>query len=181
MVQVNFRKWLYFMLLQLRGHPVGTYYKRYLNELQTGIPVNTTRNQLIRLLSHSKQSVPYYAKIIHSMGDGYLQDPEEYLRHFPVLTKDIIRSQFDELKSSDLHQRHWFYNTSGDRLGNRSSSFKITNISRNQEQSKFSSQNWSARRLVNVKFIFGVQREILFAEVKVGKQSFSTSLPILFS
>jgi phenylacetate-CoA ligase len=117
MSQVIFRKWLYFAILQVTGHPVGIYYKRYLKELQTGIPVNTTRNLLIRILSHCKQSVPYYAEIIRTMGDGFKDNPEEYLRHFPILTKEIIRSHFEELKSTDLPERSWFYNTSGGSTG----------------------------------------------------------------
>jgi phenylacetate-CoA ligase len=117
MPQINFRKWLYFTLLQLRGHPAGALYNRYLKELQKGISADTTKSQLIRLLSHCKESVPYYSRIISEMGDGFLADPEEYLKSFPVLTKDIIRSNFEELKSSDLANRHWMYNTSGGSTG----------------------------------------------------------------
>jgi phenylacetate-CoA ligase len=113
----RFRKWLYFTIFQLRGIPAGRYYEQYLREIQSGIDPNTSRNLLILLLSHCKESVPYYAKIMSKLGDEYKKDPEEYLRQFPVLTKDIIRTHFDELKSADLPKRHWFYNTSGGSTG----------------------------------------------------------------
>jgi len=52
-----------------------------------------------------------------SRKEPFEHDPEEYLRHFPVLTKDIIRSRFDELKSNDLRRRKWYFNTSGGLTG----------------------------------------------------------------
>jgi phenylacetate-CoA ligase len=113
----GFRKRLYFIIYRLRGQPVGTYYQQILSEWQAGIPVDTTRSRLIRLFLHCKQSVPYYAKIMRSMGDGFLDDPEEYLRYFPILTKRTIRSHFDELKSADLSQRKWNFNSTGGSTG----------------------------------------------------------------
>jgi phenylacetate-CoA ligase len=117
MSKFNYRQWLYFSIFQLRGVPVGRYYKQFLKDVQSGIPVETSNNLLIRLLSHCNHSVPYYAKIIQSLGDYYLKDPEEYLKHFPVLTKDDIRNNFDDLKAVDLSKRHWFHNTSGGSTG----------------------------------------------------------------
>ena len=69
------------------------------------------RELLIELLSHCKQSVPYYAEAMREMGDSFYEDPEEYLRRFPILTRDTLRSRFDELKSTDLAQRKWYFNS----------------------------------------------------------------------
>jgi phenylacetate-CoA ligase len=113
----NFRKKVYFFLHDLRGQPLGAFYNRYVREDQEGIPPNTTRHLLADLLTHSAQNVPYYAQLMQKLDVPFYDDPEEYLLHFPILTKEIIRGHFDELKSSDLSKRKWFYNTSGGSTG----------------------------------------------------------------
>ena len=51
------------------------------------------------------------------LGSSYLSDPVSYLAHFPILTKDTIRQNFERLKSADLRGRKWKYNTSGGSTG----------------------------------------------------------------
>jgi len=96
---------------------LGAHYKRFLREAREGIAPETTRKLLIRLLTHCQQSVPYYAQIMKERGESYKEDPEEYLRSFPILTKELIRNNFDALKSSDLPKRKWYFNTSGGSTG----------------------------------------------------------------
>jgi len=114
---MNFRKKLYFGIVNLRGQALGANYKRFLREIREGIPVETTKQLLVRLLTHCQQSVPYYAQIMEEKACSYKEDPEEYLRSFPILTKDIIRNHFDGLKSQDLSRRKWYFNTSGGSTG----------------------------------------------------------------
>ena len=114
---MNLRKATYFALVRLRGQPLGTYYERFLREDQHGIPPDTSKKLLVQLLAHCKQSVPYYAEVMRDTGDSFYEDPEEYLRRFPILTKDTIRSRFDALKSTDLARRKWYLNTSGGSTG----------------------------------------------------------------
>jgi phenylacetate-CoA ligase len=114
---MNIRKWIYFFFVGLRGQPLGKYYKGFLHEYQTGISPDTTEKFLVKLFQHSEQNVPYYAKLMKNIGSSYRNDPIEYLQHFPVLTKDLIRRHFDELKSSDLPQRKWYLNSSGGSTG----------------------------------------------------------------
>ena len=45
------------------------------------------------------------------------QDPLKALSRLPFLTKQIIRDNFELLKSRDLQSRRWFYNTSGGSTG----------------------------------------------------------------
>ena len=116
-VGLNLRKWLYFALVGIRGQALGAYYARLLQEDRNGIPPDTTHKLLIQLLAHCKRSVPYYSKVIHRLGNSFYENPEEYLRDFPILTKDIIRSHFEDLKSYDLPKRKWFFNTSGGSTG----------------------------------------------------------------
>jgi phenylacetate-CoA ligase len=114
---MNFRKFLYFSLLRLRGQPEGSYYKRYLHETMNGIPPDTSKRLLVELLAYCRQSVPYYSEVIRDVGDTFYEDPYDYLKSMPFLTKEIIRSRFDELKSSDLSERKWYFNTSGGSTG----------------------------------------------------------------
>ncbi len=115
--RLNLRQWLYFSLVGLRGQNLSAQYQKITREYQNGIPAGTTRRGLIQLLEHCKHSVPYYSRIICELGDSYFDDPLSYLKNFPILTKDIIRDRFEDLKSSDLPRRKWFYNTSGGSTG----------------------------------------------------------------
>ncbi len=113
----NLREGAYFALLALRGKPVGNYYRRMLREDRDGIPPNTTARRLASLLAHCQRHVPYYSELMREAGGSYLEDPEGYLTHLPVLTKEIIRTRSDDLKSSDLLRRKWDFNTSGGSTG----------------------------------------------------------------
>jgi len=61
--------------------------------------------------------VPYYAEAMRERGDSFYADPEEYLRRFPILTRDTLRRRFDELKSTDLARRKWYMNSTGGSTG----------------------------------------------------------------
>jgi len=117
MAQLPIRKWLYFAMVGLRGQALGTYYERYLQEDRNGISPDAAKELLIQLLTHCKEHVPYYSNWIRKLGDSYKKEPFEYLQRFPILTKETIRSCFEELKSSDLSRRKWYYNTSGGSTG----------------------------------------------------------------
>jgi phenylacetate-CoA ligase len=119
-VKPNLRAAAYFALFALRGQPVGRYYRRMLQEDRNGIPPNTMATQLTHLLEHCERHVPYYAELMREAGGSYLGDPERYLTRLPVLTKGIIRARSDDLKSSDLQSRKWYFNTSSGSTGSRS-------------------------------------------------------------
>ena len=66
--------------------------------------------RLEALLQHASQHVPYYRKVI--------QVPRAtQLTSLPLLTKDILRKNFDDLQSDDLGSRDWYVNTSGGSTG----------------------------------------------------------------
>ncbi|MFZ6020887.1 MAG: hypothetical protein ACOYXO_14870 [Chloroflexota bacterium] len=111
------RQTLYFTLFGLRGYKIGETYHQFLHEYQQGIPTDLIKNRLIKLLYHAKCYVPYYAEIIQKMGDSFYQDPFSYLANFPILTKNILRNQFDRITSTNLPQRKWKLNTSGGSTG----------------------------------------------------------------
>lgn len=58
------------------------------------------------ILEHAVKNTRYYSNF----------DPKD-LSSFPILTKDIIRENFEDLKSKDLNIRKWWINTSGGSTG----------------------------------------------------------------
>jgi phenylacetate-CoA ligase len=64
---------------------------------------------LRNILRHLIRNVPYYKSL-------KLKDFND-LSEYPILTKDIIRNKFEELKSEDLVKRKWWINTSGGSTG----------------------------------------------------------------
>ena len=115
--EMNLYGMVYFAVVGLRGQPVGRYYRQFVREDRDGIRPDTTKRLLIRLLEHCRDHVPYYRRIMARLGESFYDDPEAYLTHLPVLTKEIIRNHFDELKSDDLARRRWYENTSSGSTG----------------------------------------------------------------
>lgn len=111
------RKKASFLVVSLRGQPEGKYYQKFIAEDQAGMTPDMTCTLLSQMLAHSRQHVPYYRKLMAGLPADLSRDPEQVLQQLPVLTKEIIRSRFDDLKSDDLPQRKWIYNTSGGSTG----------------------------------------------------------------
>ncbi len=111
------KKAIYFNAHQLVGIEMGREYQKMQAEDPDNLSINTTRQLLVQLFKHCRQNVPYYRDFMAEFGDEYQHDPIGYLTQFPVLTKDLIRNNFDRLKSDDLDQRKWIYNTTGGSTG----------------------------------------------------------------
>jgi len=76
------------------------------------------QDKLKKLLLHAHKNVPYYNKILQK--SCAVIDNKVNLENFskiPILTKDIIRENFEDLKSKDLDKRKWYINTSGGSTG----------------------------------------------------------------
>lgn len=112
---MNLRKHLYFNLVALRGHKLGQVYRQFGREVENGIAPDTNRNLLVKMLDHAEKSSPYYRQYL--AGSNYRADPEEALCRLPILTKDIIRTRFEDLKSKDLSSRKWFKASSSGSTG----------------------------------------------------------------
>lgn len=77
------------------------------------------RERLVRLLLHAYRHVPYYRELLADTG-VVTRDGEVALERYPslpFLTKDILRTRFEQLKSDDLSRRRWSFNTSGGSTG----------------------------------------------------------------
>ncbi len=116
MTGTTLRQKAYFGYHRLIGSSLGNVYHEMLQEDRAGVPPERTRQLLARMLAHCK-SVPYYARLMDQIGEPSQEDPAEYLRQLPILTKSIIRQHSAELRSIDLPQRKWDYNTSGGSTG----------------------------------------------------------------
>lgn len=68
--------------------------------------INLEKYTLDNILIHATTHTKYYKKFIG-----------ETIDKFPILTKEIIRENFEDLKSDDLSNRRWFINTSGGSTG----------------------------------------------------------------
>lgn len=117
MITDKLRKWAVFNIYKLRGQDIGRVFRQMQKEVNEGIPPDTARNRLIAMLDHSRASVPFYQRVMQRLGDGYRDEPFEYLKHMPVLTKTVIRENFEDLKSKDLSRRKWYVNTTGGSTG----------------------------------------------------------------
>lgn len=81
--------------------------------------IKSQRQRLIKLLKHAGEHVPYYQ---HILKDGGVIDSKgnvhlEKFCHIPYLKKDILRENFEDLKSDDLMKRCFKLNASGGSTG----------------------------------------------------------------
>lgn len=114
---VNVRKTLYFGYKRATGSSFPRIYEELVRQDHDGVDPDMQKRLLARLLTHCQKSVPYYAEIMKGMGDNFEHDPEVYLSHLPILTKEMVRTHFDQLKCTDLAERRWYINTSGGSTG----------------------------------------------------------------
>ncbi|AKB37909.1 putative capsular polysaccharide biosynthesis protein [Methanosarcina siciliae C2J] len=117
---MNWRKPLIFAGLHLTGSKIPF----YLEEIKrvSKLPQDEIKKyqdkKLEKLLLHSYQNVPYYHKILPEA--GVIIDGEVHLKNFgkiPILTKEIIGSNFEDLKSRDLKTRTFYENHTGGSTG----------------------------------------------------------------
>jgi len=77
------------------------------------------KERLNGLLQHANNHVPYYRSEFRKSGVSG-RDKKLHFERFsniPLLDKSIIHTCFDELKSDDLPDRKWHFNTSGGSTG----------------------------------------------------------------
>ncbi|MEJ6483213.1 hypothetical protein N0Y54_18145 [Nostoc punctiforme UO1] len=116
---MNLKKHIYLALNTLRGFRYPEIYKNLIKKEKSVVGSQITKELLTKLLRHSQKSVPYYSNLMSEIGYEVLleQNPEIYLSKLPILTKDVIRKNSENLKSLDLEKRKWYFNTSGGSTG----------------------------------------------------------------
>jgi phenylacetate-CoA ligase len=166
---MNLRRKMIFSYARLRGFRFPQLYSEHLQAVMRGDPAESAAGCLREILLHCRRSVPYYAKLMAALKESeIIDDPEACLRTLPVLTKDIIRAKFDQLKSEDLAGRKWYYNTSGGSTG-----IPIKLIQDEEYSSRARAVTMLSSRLIGYEegepavFVWGSEREILQASVGI--------------
>lgn len=156
------KKALYFGAHRMTGRPMGKYYAEYLEADRQREVYRPQQAALAGLLRHCAANIPYYAELIAAGGNGYETDAIEYLRGLPLLTKDIVRAQFERLQSSDLGQRRWAYNTSGGSTGEPVKLIQDREFQDRQMAIQLLSFQWAGRQLGEPALhVWGSVRDIL--------------------
>jgi phenylacetate-coenzyme A ligase PaaK-like adenylate-forming protein len=115
---MNWRKPAYLSYASLRGYRFPTLLRQYLAQYEAGIAPQTAPNALSGLLLHCQQMVPYYTELLSDISPNQIRrNPCNVLHRLPVLTKELIRANFNRLQSEDNSQRNCQTNTSGGSTG----------------------------------------------------------------
>ncbi len=116
---MNYRKAVVTHYHKIRGYKFPSIYADIIRSIKLRKLENVDNRNLIHVLSHCRKNVPYYRGILDFLNDIDLnvECAFDVLKHVPVLTKDLIRRNFENLQSKDLSERKWYYNTSGGSTG----------------------------------------------------------------
>jgi phenylacetate-CoA ligase len=112
-----FRRLLSRITSSARGIQVPRYSREFRQADQTQDAAALLCQNLRRMLEHCSGHVPYYQALLRDFPSNHFETPEKKLCKLPILTKSLIRENFDALKSNDLALRQWRYNTSGGSTG----------------------------------------------------------------
>ena len=119
-IMLNWRKAVLRVAAVVLGRKMFEHFE-YLKKIEYERPKMLARMQdekLGGLLMHAHANVPYYHKILEDA--AVIKNGKVCLENFqriPVLTKDIIRSQGENMYSKDYQKRSWFHNSSGGSTG----------------------------------------------------------------
>ncbi len=116
----NWRKPTICFLSWLEGSKRMKYFKKILEyeKMSKEEIEKLQKEKLKNLLLHSYENVPYYSRVLKDV--GVVKDGRVYLENFnkiPILTKEIIRKEGDNLYSKDHKKRKSYENTSGGSTG----------------------------------------------------------------
>ena len=121
-IVIPLKKTLWEWQLRLRGKGRRFDHLRQLAEWQSLSISELDALQQQRLESLLRQAwnhIPYYHNILCQAGvvDNSGRVDVKLFKKVPLLDKAILRERFEDLKSDDLSQRRWKYNTSGGSTG----------------------------------------------------------------
>ena len=116
---MNVRKSFVWNYHRLRGYGFPRVYDKIQKDIRLGRFKNPDGTPLAIMLLHCKNNVPYYSDLDISSDNAASKydDMLRILRTVPVMTKDVIRENFQKLHSGDLSERKWYFNTSGGSTG----------------------------------------------------------------
>ncbi len=86
----------------------GAEWQKHLREIETSASGEIEQRSLEKLLTHALVHVPYYRNLGIS---------EARMDVFPLLSRETVRMQFEDLKSDDLQSRRWSKTSTGGSTG----------------------------------------------------------------
>jgi phenylacetate-CoA ligase len=121
--------------------------KRQYNNMSHSAIKQLQFTNLKRLLIHCYKTVPYYNKVFKEVGfnPDSIKDIND-LKRLPILTKDIIRENFNTLISTKVSSKEIFLNSSGGSTGHPLNFYQDRRFKRHSVASFFlcdSMQGWS--------------------------------------
>jgi len=119
-ININWRKPLIYSLLYLSGSRMPVYLNeiKKIDRLDLGAKREYQDKKLTRLLLYAYQNVPYYHQVLSDAKVVKGEKVElENFEKIPVLTKEIIRKEGNNLLSRDYKKRRPYENTSGGSTG----------------------------------------------------------------
>ena len=116
---MNCRKPINFFYLRIRDIEFPRIYNNIIKTIKSTDFEDVKKQSLRKILIHCKKEVPHYQNVLNHYEYITIQneDPKDILQTFLVLTKDIIRRDFESLQSKDQKNRKWYFNTSGGSTG----------------------------------------------------------------
>ena len=172
MLTLSLRTSLYFNAHRvLVGSLLGREYTQISREDQAGNSTEKTNGLLAGLLNHSMKNVPFYRQSIIKTSDKGNQEPGLLLAPFPILTKELIRLNFEQLKSDDLSLRKWTYNSSGGSTGEPLRLVQDRYFTDRQMALQWLSFNWAGRYLGQpAVHLWGSEKDILQQTIGMDKK-----------
>lgn len=121
---------------------------------------NFQRKRFEELLIHCKKNVSYYREFLDTYDEKNFKNFD--IKSLPILTKDILRNKFNELKSDDLQSRDWMINSSGGSTGEPVKIIQDTYYSYHSEARKNICFQWAGLETGdNLIKLWGSERDIL--------------------
>ena len=107
---------------------------------------NLQRIKLFKLIKYVSQNIPYYNRIIKEYDVQFSEDTIfDDIKKFPILTKDIIRNNFDELYK--FRDNTYYRNTSGGSTGEPVIFYQDRNYLEWEIATKILFNEWAGRKI----------------------------------
>jgi phenylacetate-CoA ligase len=104
------------------------------------------RKKLFKLIKYADQNIPYYKKMIKEYNIQFSEDTIfDDIKKFPILTKDIIRNNFDELYK--FRDNTYYRNTSGGSTGEPVIFYQDRNYLEWEIATKILFNEWAGRKI----------------------------------
>ena len=107
---------------------------------------NLQRIKLFKLIKYASQNIPYYKRIIKEYDIQFAEDTIfDDIKKFPILTKEIIRNNFDKLYK--FRDNTYYRNTSGGSTGEPVIFYQDRNCLEREIATKILFDEWAGRKI----------------------------------